>query len=106
MVSYWKTQWFNLAMALGALIFVIINMVQGDDLIAVAWSVSFIYWMLNSYIEYNAEKIKLLEAKAQKCDALAEEVRALYEANRIDREQMKLLEQKINQLKYDQENKK
>lgn len=103
MVSYWKTQWFNLAMALGAIILVIINMVQGDDLMVVAWTVSFTYWMILSYVDYNAEKIKLLEAKAQKCDALAEEVSALYEANRIDREHMKLLEQKINQLKYDRE---
>jgi hypothetical protein len=82
-------------MALGALILVIINLVQGDNLMAVAWTVSFAYWMLNSYIGDNAEKIKLLEAKANKYDALVEEVRVLYEANRIDREHVKFLEQKI-----------
>lgn len=79
MVSYFKTQWFNLAMALGALILVIVNMVQGDDLMVVAWTVSFVYWMILSFVDYNAEKIKLLEAKAEKYDALVEKVDAIQE---------------------------
>lgn len=98
MVSYFKTQWFNLAMALGAITLVIVNMIQGDELMAVAWTISFTYWMLNSYIDYNAEKIKLLEAKARKYDALEEEVaalRQLYEtSDKLTEQRLKRLEGK------------
>lgn len=98
MVSYWKTQWFNLAMALGALILVIINMVQGDNLMVVAWTISFTYWMLNSYIDYNAEKIKLLEKKQERDDKMYELVQELVNANKIDREYAKKLEARIKKL--------
>ena len=98
MVSYWKTQWFNLAMALGALILVIINMVQGDDLMVVAWTVSFIYWMILSYVDYNAEKIKLLEKKQERDDTMYELVQELVNANKIDREYAKKLEARIEKL--------
>jgi hypothetical protein len=53
-----------------------------------------------SVIEYNSERIELLEKKAEKYDALVDEVRALYEANRIDREHMKFMDIKINDLRY------
>lgn len=95
MVSYWKTQWFNLAMALGAIILVIVNMVQGDDLMVVAWTVSFTYWMILSYVDYNAEKIKLLEAKAEKYDALVKEVDALRE---LQKTSDKLTDQRLKKL--------
>lgn len=102
MVSYIKTQWFNLAMALVAVILVIVNMVQGDELMVVAWAVSFTYWMILSYADYNAEKIKLLEAKAEKYDALCELVEELCKANEVDRDiaavhdrKIKLLEEKL-----------
>ena len=98
MVSYFKTQWFNLAMALGALILVIINMVQGDNLMVVAWTISFTYWMLNSYIDYNAEKIKLLEKKQERDDKMYELVQELVNANKIDREYAKKLEARIEKL--------
>ena len=98
MVSYFKTQWFNLAMALGALILVIINMVQGDNLMVVAWTISFTYWMLNSYIDYNAEKIKLLEKKQERDDNMYELVQELVNANKIDREYAKKLEARIEKL--------
>jgi Zn-dependent M32 family carboxypeptidase len=58
-------------------------------------------WFFQSVIEYNSDRIELLEKKAEKYDALCDNVTALNDANRIDREYIKLLEQKINQLKYD-----
>lgn len=79
MVSYFKTQWFNLVMALLAVIAIIVNMVQGDELLTLAWAVSFAYWMLMSFIDFNSEKIRMLEAKAKKYDALVEKVDALQE---------------------------
>lgn len=95
MVSYFKTQWFNLAMALGAIIIVIVNMVQGDELMVVAWTVSFTYWMILSYVDYNAEKIKLLEKKAEKYDAMYDLVQELLEANKVDRQYADHLNRKI-----------
>ena len=104
MVSYWKTQWWRLLGSVTCLTFAIIYCTRGEDLLAVAWTVSFVYWIILSMVEYNGDRIELLEKKAEKYDALCEEVSALYEANRIDREYMHLLEMKIEQLKYDKEN--
>ena len=105
MVSYFKTQWFNLAMALGALILVIINLVQGDNLMVVAWTVSFCYWMLNSYIGYNSERIRLLEADKKRNDAMYDLVQELLEANKIDREQAKQFEARLKKLEGKQNEK-
>ena len=98
MVSYIKTQWFNLAMALGAIVVAIVNVIQGDGLMAVAWTVSFMYWVLNSYTDYNSERIKLLEKKAEKYDAMYELVQELLEANKIDRKLDKARDEKIKKL--------
>lgn len=78
-ISFWKTQWFNLAMAVGALVAIIVNLVQDDKLMVVAWSITCIYWILMSFIDSNSEKIRMLEAKAKKYDALVEKVDALQE---------------------------
>jgi hypothetical protein len=64
----------------------------------------FVIWSFISFINYNQDRIELLEKKAEKYDALCDSVSALNEANRIDREYMRLLEQRINQIKYDREN--
>ena len=65
---------------------------------------NFLIWFYSSVIDYFKDRIELLEKKADKYDALCEEVGALYEANRIDREYMRRLEQQIQQIKYDIEN--
>ena len=104
MVSYFKTQWWRLLGSAICLTLAIIYCTRGEDLYAVAWTLSFVYWLIISFVEYNHDRITLLEKKAKKYDALCEEVSALYEANRIDREYMHLLEMKIEQLKYDKEN--
>ena len=60
----------------------------------------------NSYqhLENSLKIFKALEKKAEKYDALCDNVSALNEANRIDRENMKRLELQIRQIKYDNEN--
>ena len=105
MISFWKTQWFNLVAGTVALVMFVVNLIQADGASAVMWLASAYTWFVMAGVEYyNHERIQLLEKKAEKYDALCEEVSALYEANRIDREYMRLLETKINQLKYDMEN--
>ena len=115
-ISYIKTQWFRLLVATVCLVVALIyafkpapevltvetlDEVMGDMFTAVCYTISCFGWLLCSVVEYNHDRIELLEKKAEKYDALCENVSALNEANRIDREHMKLLEQKINQLKYD-----
>lgn len=118
MVSYFKTQWFRVLCGLTCIIIALVfafspspdtstlegtNNAIGIMFASTGWLLSSFIWFGLSFIDWHSERIALLEKKAEKCDALAEEVSALYEANRIDREHMKLLEQKISQLKYDME---
>lgn len=115
-VSYIKTQWFRLLIALFCLVMSCIyafkpapevltvealDEVLSNMLTASLHFIGFVVWSFISFINYNQDRIELLEKRAEKYDALCDEVAALNEANRIDREYMKLLEQKINQLKYD-----
>ncbi len=118
MVSYFKTQWFRLLVALFCFVMTCVYVfkpspdtttVEGLDTLvtyiinASLYFTGFLIWFFASVVDYNEKRIELLEKKAEKYDALCEEVGALYEANRIDREHMKFLEQNINQLKYDRE---
>jgi type VI protein secretion system component VasK len=118
-VSYIKTQWFRLLIALYCLVMACIyafqpapevltvealDEVMSNMLTASLHFSGFFIWSFISFINYNQDRIELLEKKAEKYDALCDEVSALYEANRIDREYTKLLEQRINQIKYDREN--
>ena len=115
MISYFKTQWWRLLIALMFLGFACYYAFQpGGDLstleglnksITIMMSAgtcftSCLIWLFVSIVDYNDERIELLEKKAEKYDALCGEVHALYEANRIDREYMHRLEQKINDLRY------
>jgi type VI protein secretion system component VasK len=118
-VSYIKTQWFRLLIALFCLVIACIyafkpapevltvealDEVMSNMLTASLQFSGFLIWSFISFIDYNQARIELLEKKAEKYDALCDNVSALNEANRIDREYMKLLEQRINQIKYDREN--
>ena len=118
-VSYFKTQWWRLLIALYCLVMACVYAFQPapevltvealDEVISNMLTASlhftgFVIWSFISFINYNQDRIELLEAKAEKYDALCEEVSALYEANRIDREYMHRLEQRIQQIKYDLEN--
>ena len=84
MVSYFKTQWWRLLCALICLALTIMYCVQDNELLAVAWTVSFIFWLLMSNIDYNHQRLEILEAKAEKYDALHKLVEVLMEANDID----------------------
>lgn len=113
MVSYFKTQWFRLLVALICLVIAChyafqpaadpmtmegLNKTISDIVNANLYFLGFVIWGLMSIIEYNNDRIELLEKKAEKYDALCENVKALNEANRIDREYAKLLEQRIKKL--------
>ena len=118
-VSYIKTQWFRLLIALYCLVMACVyafnptpevltvealNEVISNMLTASLHFIGFIIWSFISFINYNQDRIELLEEKTKKYDALCENVSALNEANRIDREYVHRLEQRIQQIKYDMEN--
>ena len=102
MISYWKTQWFNLVMAAFDIGIAISYFCIGDQLWGVSWTIAAVIWFLKSSIDYNEDRIKVLEKKAEKYDALCELVEALREANEVDRDidaqrdqRIRLLEEKI-----------
>jgi hypothetical protein len=110
MVSYIKTQWWRLLIALFCFVVSCIYALQpaGDpttieglnqDLVnmvsAGIYFVSFILWSVISFIDYNTKRIQLLEAKQERDDKMYELVQELVEANKIDREYIKNLEAKI-----------
>lgn len=112
-VSYIKTQWFRLLIALYCLVMCCIyafkpapevltvealDEVMSNMLTASLHFIGFIIWSFISFIDHNQNRIELLEKKAEKYDALCKEVSALSEANRLDREYVKLLETRIKKL--------
>ena len=99
MVSYIKTQWFNLVVGLINIGVSIYNFCIGDNVWGVAYCLAAVVWWMMSFINYNDDRIKLLEKKAEKYDALCEKVDALYEANKVDRQYIELLEKYIREVK-------
>lgn len=97
-VSYIKTQWFYVVLSVVYAALAIANMVRGDDLMSVCWTVSAIVMLLLSLIGHLAERSRLLEKKSEKYDALCELVQELVEANRIARELDKVQDAKIKKL--------
>lgn len=112
-VSYIKTQWWRLLIALYCLVMACIYAFQPapevltvetlDEVMSNMLTTSlqfsgFLIWSFISFIDHNQNRIELLEKKAEKYDALCEEVSALSNANRIDREYVKLLETRIKKL--------
>jgi hypothetical protein len=59
---------------------------------------SFIIWMLISFINYNDDRVKLLEAEKERNDAMYELVQELVKANKIDRGVMKKYEERLKKL--------
>ena len=86
MISYWKTQWFNLLMGALDLGFSIYHFCIGDQLWGIGWSLAAVVWFTMSHINYNDERIKLLEKEKERNDAMYELVQELVLANKIDRE--------------------
>jgi type VI protein secretion system component VasK len=113
MVSYIKTQWWRLLIALYCLVMACVYALQpapevltvealdgvvSDMLTAGLHFTGFVIWSFISFINHNQDRIELLEKKAEKYDALCEEVKALAEANKIDRQFAEQLSHKIDGL--------
>ena len=62
-------------------------------------------WFVMSFINYNDDRIKLLEKKQERDDAMYELVQELLEANKIDREQAKQFEARLKKLEGKQNEK-
>ena len=106
MKSYFRTQWFNIAVGLANFVMSIYHLVRRDDLWSVAWLVTAFVWFILSRVDYNHDRIAQLEKKAEKYDAVCELAKALADANKIDREydrlqddRFKLLEDELEELK-------
>lgn len=113
MVSYFKTQWWRVLIALISLGFACYYAFQpaGDlstleglnkdinlMLSAGTCFTGFLLWLFISIIDYYDDRLELLEKKAEKYDALCELVEALREANEVDRELEAQQDQKIKRL--------
>ena len=64
-MKFLKSQWFTLCFALLALVLAITNLIQGDNLMAVAWTMSFVYWIMSASTMYNDERIQVLEKEVE-----------------------------------------
>lgn len=95
MVSYFKTQWFNLL--LGAINFgvSIAYFCVGDEPWGVAFMLLGVIWVMLSAIFYNNARIELLEKKQEETNTLVQE---LLEANKLDRELEFEQDRRINRL--------
>lgn len=113
MVSYWKTQWFRVICGTVSIVLFIIFLFQpGADestleglrenlnncFAALCWFINSMFWFVASIIEYNCDRIKLLEKKAEKYDALCELVEELRKANEVDREIDAVQDRRIKRL--------
>ncbi len=113
MVSYFKTQWFRLLVALVCLVMCCVyafkpapevltvealDEVLSNIVSANIYFLGFIIWMIMSFIEHLQDRIELLEKKQERDDAMYNLVQELVNANKIDREHIKNLEAKIKVL--------
>ena len=100
MVSYIKTQWFNLVVGFVNLVLATYYAIQEDWVTALCWFLYGCIWLVMSRIDYNHDRIKLLEAKAKKYDALVEKVDALQELLETERKYSDHLNKRIDSLVY------
>ena len=111
MVSYIKTQWWRLLIALFCLVLACVyafkpapdtSTIEGlETLITYMMNAGlhftgFVIWSLISFIDYNQKRLEVLEVKAEKYEALCGLVEALKEANDLDREYLAALEKRID----------
>lgn len=64
-MKFLKSQWPNIIFGSAALATAIIALVQGDELMAVAWTLSCVVWFIMAHINYNEERIKVLEREVE-----------------------------------------
>ncbi len=121
MVSYIKTQWFRLLCAVACLIMALAfvfspapdtstlegtNEALGIMFASTGWLISFFVWLGLSIADWYGERIKMLEAKAKKYDALVEKVDALQELLETEQKYSDHLNRKLESLIYVVEGKK
>lgn len=64
-MKFLKSQWPNIIFGIAALVTAIINLAQGDKLMAVAWTLSCVVWFIMANVNYNEERIKALEKEVE-----------------------------------------
>jgi hypothetical protein len=64
-MKFLKSQWPNIIFGIVALVLAIINLVQGNELMAVAWTMSCVVWFIMANVNYNEERIKVLEREVE-----------------------------------------
>ena len=119
-VSYIKTQWWRLLIALYCIVMACVYAFQPapevltvealDEVVSNMLTASlhftgFVLWSFISFINYNQDRIELLEKKAEKYDAMYDLVQELLEANKIDRQYADHLNRKIDSLIVDHKKK-
>jgi type VI protein secretion system component VasK len=112
-VSYFKTQWWRLLIALLCLVMCCIyafkpapevltvealDEVMSNMLTAGLHFLGFVIWSFMSFIEFNSDCIELLEKRQERDDAMYDLVQELLTANKIDREIMKKYEGRLKKL--------
>ena len=110
MVSYFKTQWWRLLIALYCLAMACIyalkpapevltvetlDEVMSNMITASMHFTGFVIWSFISFINHNQNRIELLEKKTEKYDAMYDLVQELLEANKEDRQYADHLNRKI-----------
>ena len=120
MVSYIKTQWFRLLVAIVSFVIALVyalkpapdtSTLEGLDTLmtysinACVYFVNFLLWIFTSFIGHNSNRIELLEKKAEKYDAMYDLVQELLEANKEDRQYADHLNRKIESFIIDTEKK-
>ena len=113
MVSYIKTQWWRLLIAIFCLVMCCTyafspapdtSTIEGlDELVsqminANCWFFGFVIWMIMTFINFNDDRIKLLEKEKERNDAMYELLQELVAANKIDRVFMKKYEERLKKL--------
>lgn len=82
-MSYLKKHWFDLVVGFISLGLATYYFCTANIDTAIIWLMSACIWWGMSCVEYNHERIKDLELKAEKYDALIEEVKAMREWQKL-----------------------
>lgn len=64
-MKFLKSQWPYMIFGIGDLVLAITNLIQGDNLMAVAWTLGFVTWFMLASIDYNEERIQILEREVE-----------------------------------------
>lgn len=64
-MKFLKSQWLGILFGIAALALAIVNLVQGNELMAVAWALCYVVWILAAKDNYAEERIKALEKEVE-----------------------------------------